>query len=170
VNPKRYPEPTLRCVSPLAYYDEPLRSELLAKVWRVGPDKHGRIDYDQPGRLIGNWFLDGVPEENGDGPEPIAFVPDVYDPSIARISIGGPRSMTGAFATTGPPFETVTPASGKVAYRLYNRGGLGEVPSWDAPRGLLIVRMLDAETIRVETFAGALDDADFTPQSRVYRR
>ena len=41
----------------LKYFTEPARSTLYAKVGREGSDKDGKINFDQAGRLAGNWFV-----------------------------------------------------------------------------------------------------------------
>jgi len=87
--------PTLQTVSPLALFAEPLRSQLYGKVKREGRDKDGKIDYDQPGKLVGNWFHESLSAgESGRGgggisAKQIAFVYDVVQPTAVRISIGG---------------------------------------------------------------------------------
>src|SRR3989338_6645233 len=42
-----------------SYFNEPLKSQLLAINPRKTPPLSGKIDYDQPGKLIGNWFKEG---------------------------------------------------------------------------------------------------------------
>ena len=41
------------------YFDEPLRGQLLAKSLRMAQPYWGKIDYEEEGRLIGNWFVGG---------------------------------------------------------------------------------------------------------------
>lgn len=60
VNPLRYPSTTVHGDAPLPYFDEPLRSRLYARVQRIGGDLDGRFDFDVAGRLVGNWFLEGL--------------------------------------------------------------------------------------------------------------
>ncbi len=171
VRPERYISGTIHADSPLKYFQEPIRSALYAKVTRSGPDKDGKIDFDLPGRLSGNWFLQGLPaadtENVVNGPKHLAFVRDVTDPSLVRISIGGSVSLAGAFyvADGTPDPAAVTPATGLVSYRLFTdplRIGSGV--------GLLIVQMLADDAIRIETFAGSATTASFTPAALVYVR
>lgn len=89
LNPSRYITDTLHADAPLKYYEEPLRSQLYARVQRLGPEKDGRINYDVAGRLSGNWFSGG-PTAGA------AFAYDTYDPARVVISVAlGP--MQGVF-------------------------------------------------------------------------
>ena len=177
LKPARYPSDTLHAASPLLYYSESLQTSLLVKVMRLGADKHGKIDFDVAGTLSGNWFLEGLPVGESAGPSAwdkhLAFVPDVYDATIRRVSIGGQLAKVGAFAAhpNDPIPSQVTSASGKVAYHLYNRGGLMEQPGFSSQEGLVIVQMLGAERIRIEAFNDPVNlDAEFTTAARIYVR
>src|SRR5205807_2358781 len=80
-NPARYPLTTQHAVSPLKYFDEPLQTQLFAKVGRAG-NKEGKIDRDVAGTLAGNWFLDGLKVADSSSGRPevwekqLAFLPD----------------------------------------------------------------------------------------------
>lgn len=170
VRPERYPSDTLHADAPLKYFAEPLRTTLYAMVNRAGPDKDGKIDFDVAGRLSGNWFHESLPVQPGldpaEGTKHLAFVVDMVDPSAIRVSIGGTLGMTGAFAVQAgaPDPASVSVASGKVAYRLYN-------PWFPADQlGLLIVEMLDDVTIRAEYFPGTAETAEFTEAAQQYVR
>lgn len=181
VQPGRYYWQTLHTVSPLEYYVDPLRSTLLSKVLRDGADKNGKITYDQAGTLAGNWFLEGLPIDQGDSPDgwtqQVAFVYDVKDPSLFRISIGGQLTMVGAFAAPSSPRkpEEVTPVFPMTPYPLYNRMGLMEQPTLSGdPLGWIYVRMLDGARVQLETFR--IQDypngppGDFTAAAKIYVR
>jgi hypothetical protein len=171
VNPQRYGNNTLHADSPLPYFAEPLRSAIYAKVESRVPANSGRIDFDRPGRLSGNWFLEGLGvSESGivtAGPRQLAFVRDVLDPSAVRISVGGTLALTGVFGVdpAAPDPVDVSTASGPIGYRLFigNSGGPAV--------GLLMVQLLDDTTLRAEIFAGSQDGrADFTSAARTYFR
>jgi hypothetical protein len=172
VRPERYIAGTLHGDSPLKYFPEPVKSDLYAKVTRTGGDKDGRIDFDRAGRLVGNWFTpDLLPvsetENFGNGPKHLAFVRDVNDPSLVRISIGGTLSITGAFyvqaGATDP--ADVSPSSGKVAYQLLF------VPQAQQAAGLLLVQMMADDRIQVETFPpGTSPTIAFTGAAVAYIR
>ncbi len=49
----------LLTVDTFDYFDEPVKSQLLAKSLRIALPVGGKIDYDIDGKLIGNWFREG---------------------------------------------------------------------------------------------------------------
>ncbi len=154
INPLRYPGTTVHGDAPLPYFDEPLRGRLYSRVQRVGPDLDGRFDFDEAGKLVGNWFLEVTPVTESANPSAwsrhLAFVYDNYDPSRVRVAIGGSLPVIGAFAVAGngPDPRTITPASGKVTYRLLMPGAAGDAPG--SQRAVLAVQMLDAATLLVD--------------------
>jgi hypothetical protein len=140
-------------------------------VRRSGPDKDGEIDYDVPGRLVGNWFLEGLDERESAAPRAwgrhLAFVRDVHDPAAVRIAVGGTLAVQGVFAVQQGAMDPagVTPQTGKVTYRLLDARDLSR------QRGLMIVRMVDDRCIRVEAFADAKrEEADFGGAAVFYVR
>ena len=157
LTPARYPEQTLHYVSPWAYFAPSLQPALYAQLYRAptAADKDGRIDFGVAGKLVGDWFLQGLPADISGGPygwtRTVAFVYDYYDPSLARISIGGTIGPAGVWAidAASPRPETVTVANGAVAYRLINPFDGGP------PVGLLLVQMLSDSQIRIELFPGS---------------
>lgn len=169
--PERYPTQTIHADSGLKYFQEPVRSTLYALVHRNATDKDGKIDFDRPGTLAGNWFLEGLAVADSmsvtNGPKHLAFVHDVQEPSRLRASIGGSLSMSGAFwiADGAPEFADVTAASGPLAYRLFANA------SATSPVGVLVVEMIAGDRIRVETFAGGANGAPaFTEHALIYTR
>jgi hypothetical protein len=171
VNPKRYPPDTVHADSPLTYFPEPLRTTLYGRVHRSGHDKDGKIDYDVRGRLVGNWFLEGLGERESAMPgawgKHLAFVRDVHEPTEVRIAIGGTLPVQGVFAVQVGAIDPaeVTPRTGKVTYRLVDRH--------DPTRqhALMIVRMVDDSRVQVEAFAdGKRQEADFDDKAVFYTR
>jgi hypothetical protein len=173
VNPARYPYQTLHAESPYKYFAQPLRDSLYAIVRRIGPDKDGKIDYDIQGKLAGAWFLKGLPTGAASAgpegwPKHLAFVNDMVDPSSPRISIGGILSMRGVYGVMqpAPDFSSVAPSTGKVAFRLNSPFGFPHISV-----GLMIVQMVSADTIRVETFPFLnASSADFDSAASTYTR
>ncbi len=158
LTPARYAYQTLHVVSPWKYFTPALQAQLYPQVYRApgAPDKDGKIDYGIAGRLVGDWFLQGFPIESSFGPDgwtrTLAFVYDYYDPSLVRIAIGGTVGPAGVWAIdpAAPRPETVTTASGAVAYRLYSP--FDPLP----PQGLLLVQMLGDAQIKVELWMGSV--------------
>ncbi|MFN7983486.1 MAG: hypothetical protein U0Q11_16680 [Vicinamibacterales bacterium] len=175
INPLRYPGTTVHGDAPLPYFEEPLRGRLYNRVQRVGPDLDGRFDFDEAGKLVGNWFLEGTPVSESANPTAwsrhLAFVFDNYDPSRVRVAIGGSLPVIGAFAVAGngPDPRTITPASGKVTYRLLMPGAAGDAPG--SQRAVLAVQMLDASTLIVDVVdSSTASDLDLGAAARRYVR
>ena len=90
--------------------------------------------------------------------------------AVAAVFFSGWAAGAFAVSAAAPDPQTVSAATGKVAYRLFLSGAPGFAPPPDQ-RGLLIVQMLDSARIRVEVFAGSTaSDAEFTSAARVYVR
>lgn len=164
VNPSRYVNSdSLHAAAPLGFFIEPLRSQLHAKVQRLGADKDGRIAYDIPGKLAGNWFSEF-------GASALSFAYDTYDPAQVRISIPGMMTLAGVFAIgAGDPLpKDIGSASGKVRLTLTpSRTG---PPFSAAPVGILLLQMTDDAHLRIETFALPSTAPDFTTNSRTFLR
>lgn len=164
VNPARVGN-SVHTDTPFRYYDEPLRSRLYAKVTRIGPERDGKIDYDIPGRLSGNWFLTGA--------QSLSFAYDTHDPARVIISAGGGLSQTGVFAIadTDPLPRTISVASGVVRYTLI---GWGETSSprirSGNPAARMLVQMLDDQRIKVEIFPLTSSATAFTASAREFVR
>lgn len=169
----------LHTVNPLDYYDENLQELLYQKCWRVGEPRGGKIDYDLPGRLIGNWFL-----KPWKGDEYwtrhyglLAFAPSVYDSSKIQIGfgcgLGVPENLMFTYENVeGPDPATVTVQSGPVVYHLSN-------PVWKEVSGewtleiaklTILVQMISDEEIKIEWFEGHPENPSFTSSAKHYTR
>lgn len=154
VNPSRYPDlEMLHADAPLKYYTEPVRSQLYAKVQRLGPDLDGTIDYDRAGTLAGNWYAQF-------GNAPMSFAYDTYDGTVPLISTGV-GAFQGVFGiNSGTPLpRDVTFASGRVLYSLYATHN-GPTRTVLATTHWMLVEMTDSTHIRVEIFATRPTDFD----------
>jgi hypothetical protein len=155
INPARYDDETLHSDSPFKYFQDPLKSQVYSRVFRNGPDKDGKFDYDQPGKLVGNWFLDGLAVSDSDNPnawpEQMSFAYDVVNPTQVEIGIGGTVGVVGSFAVQSgaPDPATVTPANGQVNYQLYGTTGYNNPPS-PTQTGLLAVQMVRDDRMEME--------------------
>lgn len=172
-NPKRYNGQTLHCGKPFQYFTNALQAQLYPLVDREGADKDGKIDIDIPGKLVGNWFLDGTVQykDDRDGwDKELSFAFDIQKPSVVLVSIGGTIGMTGKWTIQQGALapSQVTAANGKVAYQLYGAGGINSDP---VQRGLLIVQLLDDTHIKVQAFPDSkATDAAFDGSARTYAR
>lgn len=162
LNPSRYTNSdSLHADAPLKYYTEPVRSQLYAKVQRLGPDLDGTINHDKAGTLSGNWFT----QSSG---SPLSFAYDTWDPEMPMISIGV-GTYQGVFALqAGDPLpRTVTVASGRVLYTLYGSNNGPSKPTARTPFYML-VQMIDDTHIREELFA--MRPTDFTDKALTFLR
>lgn len=155
--------------APLRHYEEPLRSQLYAKVRRFGAELDGTIAFDVPGRLAGYWYTsDAVP---------LVFAYDTWDPLTVAIAVNGALLRNGLYTiSAGDPLpRDVSVASGLVRYTLValaSRPG-GPFPgtgSSGAPITRLLVQMLDDQRVRVEMFALSETANVFTGAAREFAR
>lgn len=113
VNPSSYATDEARFYldDMFAHFTEPLRSELLGKALRMVEPRTGKVDYDIPETLAGNWFREG---SNGfRGPSDaqkaggrywdghLAIVYDFIDPTQIRFSIGNYTGQAAQFGVKG---------------------------------------------------------------------
>lgn len=139
--------------SPLRYFAEPLRSTLEALVTTSAADKNGAFALDQAGRLVGNWYVPGLPEDQtseGMVAQHLAFAYDELDPTAIMIGIGGTLGVAGGQYRVGgnaPDPATVSTASGIVAYPLVT------VPASMTAPGVMLVQLIDDFTLRAEIAA-----------------
>lgn len=118
----------LYTADPYPRYTDELRKLLIARNPRVAEPIAGKIDYDQPGKLIGNWFLEGTNGYAGHrgtqggsyATGHLSFAPEHFDPSFFVISMGNYNGQPAQFVTKAnkPDPADVTEKSGLVKYEL----------------------------------------------------
>jgi len=180
-----YGQSSIHCDSPIKHFTDDLKTQLYDRVRREGPDKDGKICYDKKGTLAGNWIAENAPRDpyNTDNFDSyfVAFVYDNYYPTKMCISVGNYSFATsvkkGSYDDVGTyfvqegakKFEEVTPADGKMVYKLYNTGRFNG-PEGER-NGLLLVQMLDDSKIQIECFNDTVsEDRDFTLNAKIYVR
>lgn len=173
-------------VDPFDYFDEPLKSKLLALNARKVRPFGGKIDYDVDGRLIGNWFLEGSGGYPGDRNDPrgywmghLAFAPHHLDPAIHVVSIGDFDGKPRQFWIKGnaPAPATVGEKEGVVKFELV-QGHLGSsgdrhvLPGANSVQGTVLAQVLPDRKLRFEAFPGQTADGvtGFTSSARMYER
>ncbi len=163
----------IHTLDPFDFYEEPLRSQVLAFNPRTTEPVGGKIDYDIDGRLVGNWFVEDTNGYGGDGrmnywETHLAIAYDYIDPSLLIVSLGDDFGIpedacgvcAGAYAVRGntPDPATVGMDSGLIKYELVGRIR----PARGAPMfndesnsiGVLIAEMLTDRTVRIEVVPG----------------
>ncbi len=129
IHPETYPPSMAHAVCPLDYLREDLRERAYQKVRRVDEPRGGKIDYDLPGRLSGNWFLEGGEPGVWNWSRHLAFVYHTFNASQPVVSVGGNALSplpTGLYNASGPDPASVTVESGVVTYYLTYVAGEAE--------------------------------------------
>jgi hypothetical protein len=177
------------------YFVEPLRSQLLSRNPRKVKPLSGKIDYDQPGKLVGNWFLEntnGYGGLNGEGPGKdghgywdghLAIFYDAYDGKTVVVSVGmfGPGGQPQAFAVIDnkPDPAEVSSTTGLVKYELLqHNSGIGPDGKPNPPqqaaiiKGVALFQVMDGEKLKVELFPGksGAQITGFTSAAQTYER
>ena len=181
-------------VDPFDYMSDEVAAALLPKNVRQVEPYGGQIDYDVPGSLAGNWFMDGTVDYGGGGLGTdrywnghLSISYDHIDPSEIRISVGRDIGLTsddcrvcgGVYAVknNAPDPATVTAADGIVKYEMTGRmRPFVENPGRSVSDGVLLgtflAQVIDDATIRVEfvPWTDASSVQGFSGASVLYRR
>lgn len=150
----------------LDYFDEPLRSQLLAKNRRTSAPLGGKLDFDVDGTASGNWFLLGTNGYGGPAGEGggnywaghLSFARDNIDPALVVISMGFPDGSSQQWSVRGnaPDPAAVTGPGGVVKYELTRLAGDSVRINVNQPVvGVLLVQVLPKRTLRAEFVANA---------------
>ncbi|MBI2580266.1 hypothetical protein HYV85_00480 [Candidatus Woesearchaeota archaeon] len=193
VNPESYEGEIwkIHTVDTFDYYEEPLRSKLIAKNVRTILPLGGKIDYDVEGRLVGNWFREGTGKYKGNLGEywknHLSIVYDSIDPSQIRVSIGDFGGWSQVFGATGNSPDPAT-VDGLVKYELttfdyylgdtstkfnpakYSNNIRGR--NLDEVRGVALFKVLSENRLQAEFFPDkkAAEVAGFTISAVIYER
>jgi hypothetical protein len=173
-------------VDTFAAYDEPLRSQLLAKTTRVAEPRIGKIDYDVSGAMRGNWFLQGTNGYWGASEVAntsryyighMAIAPFVLDPSYYIISLGDYKGQPTQLGVRSMPADpaTITPASGIIKLELVQppNGGPPAISNAQSPMlGTILLQVLPGEQLKVQVFPdiGPASVSGFTDAAQIYVR
>ncbi len=141
-----------------------------ATLYELSGSTYGKIDYDEAGKLVGDWALSGheALESNAVG---LAFVYHVGSSSL-RIAVGGTLTggaMTYAVQDNAPDFKIITPGSGQINYQLYPSIN-GDDSVSGVQYGVLAVQMISDTQIKVEIFTGTGSTATFDGNAQIYNR
>jgi hypothetical protein len=176
ISKSRYPIPTIQCGYYFDYYLDSLKDALLAVTERTIEPRGGKIDYDIPGRIIGNWFLEAEvePDQFGDWSAHLAFAyGHIHADRIAIANgynrhFGPPVNEIKWVKGNEPKPETIGLNDGLIKYDLINRFSNNDEPVVE----VFLVQMLDSTHIKVETFKDkTMDDVvGFAENARIYVR
>lgn len=154
-----------------SYFSEEHQAQMLSLSQRKAKPYSGKIDYDQPGKLIGNWFKEGTNGYAGasgygagDGTGRgywtghLAIFYHHINPDLVIVSLGefeNGEPMSFAVLGNRPDPATVSKESGVVKYELiYGPGGSGGTLQDMQVRGVVLFQVLDGEKLKVEVFPG----------------
>lgn len=187
----------LYTADPLDYYTPDLKVLMLARYPRMDEPLSGKIDWDLDGKLRGNWFLAGTNGYEGQRDNPkgywtshLSFSPDLYDNSHFLISMGdfGGEAIQYNVKGNAPDPAIVGIESGVVKYELiqgehvapsgqpWDRRsfvkGLKVVEGTPPVRGVVLVQLTDARTLKFEAFPGKTkaEVSGFTAAAKTYTR
>ncbi|MEX0881705.1 MAG: hypothetical protein WDZ34_02435 [Candidatus Saccharimonadales bacterium] len=188
----------LYTADPYPRYTKELRELLTARNPRVAEPIAGKIDYDQPGKLIGNWFLEGTNGYAGhQGTQGgsyatghLSFAPEHFDPSFFVISMGNYNGQPAQFVTKAnkPDPADVSQASGLVKYELvqinylkadgsfWNRTSFAKPIKADNSNsvvGVVLVQLIDGgNKLKFQAFPSktASQVSGFTSAAKTYER
>jgi hypothetical protein len=176
------------------YFDEPLRTQMLALNPRKVEPYGGKIDYDVKDKLQGNWFEEGTngyagptKYQNGQNPDGkgywaghFSIAPDAVNVDLINISFGdyqGQATQFTALSATPDP-ATVGTADGIVKYELTRYVQPTPSPTGSVPArnmtvlGTVLLQVLDGDKMKMEAFPNktASEVTAFTGSAKVYSR
>ena len=157
----------------IPYCQGDLKGELLGKIGSATPYNYqrtteplwGKVDFDESGKLVGNWFHEDVNplDPMADFHYHLSFVYDMWDPSKIAIGIGGTLGITAtAYHATSPDPAEVTSDTGIVTYNLQ------ELEEFGSTTATLLVQVNADGSITVEGFTGSA--STFTSNAQTYIR
>ncbi len=161
----RYPDAFRHARHPARYFAGALKDFIDSRTSRV-LSADGRVVWDVPGTLSGNWFVEGIPQ-TAQAVSPPAWRGHLSfrtEGTRHRVGLGSDLDGNGGCACVAAMgstrFDAITPASAPVSYALFAVGPDG-VPDASL-RGTLLVEMLAADRIRAEYFPGAVANPVFS--------
>lgn len=183
----------IHVIDPISMYTGETKQQMIAKSLRNVEPYGGKIDYDKPGALVGNWFRQGTNGYEGadmsrywDGH--LSIAPNYIDTTATTVSIGNWEGKAAQFtAKAGTPDPAgVTKDSGAVKYELVAYSATANGQPWSGNslskdvklmqtgtvKGTILVQVMDGEKLKFETFPGktAAQVSGFTNAAQMYER
>jgi len=165
------------------YFQEPLKSQLLAKNLRTEEPRSGKVAYDIKGKLVGNWFKSGsggffglqsgerkVGDRYWDGHLSISY--DFIDPAKIKFSIGNFNGKAAQFNIAGnsPDPATIGVESGAIKYELIS----STAPNTPAGifAGTVLLQLIEPSKLKLELFPNqkSTQISGFTNKALIYER
>ena len=173
IHPERYGTKSGHSVNPLAYFAEPLRSQLYTKLPIRPEPRAGEFAYDIDGRLVGNWFPLKVDKKFKGGMPTLSFFYFSLDPSVIQIGYI-PTNSVYFVKNNKPDPATIDVASGLVKYEVMSdrlTNGSADTTHFQT-EGTFLVQMLGDRKIKVEFFEKKTGSqvVGFTDNAQIYDR
>lgn len=150
----------------LDYSTDSLRSDLEPLSKRQKDPITGKFDFDEKGKLVGNWFHENA-ATHYDYNHLLSFCYNPYDLSSPRVNIGGTIAQKGVYSLSeGPDPENVSLSDGKVVLHLETASDWG---GSSLPNKTLLVQLVSENTLKIQTFDGWVEEAEFS-NSHIYAR
>jgi len=180
--------------NPYDYMTPELKELLIERNPRTVEPIQGKIDYDIPGKLIGNWFVAGSGGYSGGQKAEywkthLAIAPDHYDPTKYIISFGDFAGQASQFTVSDSTFrpENIGVESGLLKLELktfsyvdtggnsWNGMSLIKSPKLIANnfvQGCVLLQLLEPEKLKVETIPkkNCSGISGFSDQAQIYER
>jgi hypothetical protein len=157
IHPEWYGVLSGHSTNPLAYYIEPLRSQLYAKLPPRTEPRAGQFAYDIDGKLVGNWFVlkdtFKYPDVLPDQMPQLAFVYSNRDPSLIYIGYNV-EGMTWVVKGNSPDPANVDVKSGTIKYELMDERNYDKLKQIFKTECTMLVQMLENRHIKIELFEG----------------
>jgi hypothetical protein len=176
IHPQWHGDLDSHSANPLSYYDEPLRSQLIAKLPQRGEPRAGQFACDIDGKLLGNWFPLNNPANYPEGlpnsQDKLAFYYWYQDASVIEIAYV-PESKVYVVKNNGPDPATIGLSSGMVKYELMDSRNYSPAnPTYFENQATMLVQMLENRRIKMELFKGKTSDqvTDFDSSAMEFYR
>ncbi|MBI2653754.1 hypothetical protein HYX02_02980 [Candidatus Woesearchaeota archaeon] len=189
----KYFSQRLHIQDPFNYFNEPLKSQLIAKSLRTAKPEGGFIDYDIDGKLIGTWFRENTNGWNGLNQERywadhLAIVYDSIDPEHILFSVGTFKGKAQQFGVKGnaPKPDEVDVDTGLIKYELVDYRYYDRDKEWNYKTlvkglkikngnnilGVALLQMLEDRKLKIEVFPDKTDAQvnGFTENAKIYVR
>ena len=183
----------IHTIDPTNLFTGDLKDKVIAKSLRSTEPYGGKIDYDQAGKLVGNWFQEGTNGYEGVNMERywdghLSIAPDYIDANSTVLSIGNWTGKADQFAVkSGPMPEEVSSSTGIVKFELVKRQYIGangqpwvgsglvkgiKLSKEGSTVGTVLVQLDGGEKLKLEVFAGKTPNqvSAFTTNARTYTR
>jgi len=163
----------------IPYCQEELKAELIEKLGSAAPYNYkrtaeplwGKVDFDESGKLVGNWFLENIDESDPMAypDKHISFVYDMWDPTQIKVGIGGTLDVSAIEYTVNgnlPDPADVTVSSGQIIYQLQGTVEFGELST----KSTILVEMIEDDKVKIEGFNGWQASPSFSSNAKYYIR